>query len=78
MTEQSVRNLPGFSGPIYDESDGRCDGLTRPNSPGFDTIAEAEDEGEALTLLKDSGYLVKGAIRYAPDDVRVIFWKYRR
>jgi hypothetical protein len=82
MTEAEYRLLPGVDGlPLYDEDDGRCEQLTRPNSSQYDTVTEARDVDEAESYIADDSLEFRGGIRYGDADgtrfVFAYFWRLR-
>lgn len=79
MTEQKLRAMKEFGNlPMYDEGDETgCASLNaaRVGDTRYEgTSPEAEDDVQFWSLLRDSRYELKGAIRYSPTDVRAVFW----
>jgi hypothetical protein len=82
MNEKQLRAMKEFGNlPIYDEDDqAGCDSLNpvRMGDTRYEgAFSEAEDDVEFWNLIRDTGYELKGAIRYSPTDVRPIFWHKR-
>ena len=79
MTEDDLRKRAGFHHlPVFDAADDRCESLLRCHDTNYDgTIQEAEDDGHFLKLIQDPKLEAKGAVRYSPTDVRVVFWTRR-
>lgn len=82
MTEDEYKTLPGADRlPLLAEDDGRCEKITRPNSPAYDTVRDAVDLPDALRCTRDTTLEFRGGIRYEADagvkSVHAYFWKRR-